>query len=166
MVSSSARERFQARVGDYYECTSKIEIVLEPANDTARASTALKGIEQTHLPGIRVILVMTDVRSQAFADVNVPEFTGASKFHRFVAFPSYLPHKFLHFCWDGRMTAFFQLFSKVSWIFFWEFFKILSSSSPTMVLSKKTIRNASSNSEWESHWGTVEAREHGGEILQ
>ncbi|KAF5394371.1 hypothetical protein PHET_11684 [Paragonimus heterotremus] len=29
-------------------------------------------------PGLRVVLSMTDVKSQAFADVNVPEFTGAS----------------------------------------------------------------------------------------
>ncbi|VDP71838.1 unnamed protein product [Echinostoma caproni] len=81
-VSSFARERFQARVGDYYECISTTNIVLEPnANDTVFAWEE-KSVEMEptlQLPGFRVILTMTDVRSQAFADVNVPEFTGASE---------------------------------------------------------------------------------------
>ncbi|TPP60094.1 hypothetical protein FGIG_08607 [Fasciola gigantica] len=78
VVSSAAHQRFQARVGDYYECASQTDIVMEPNNETVNLLTIEKGARETVLPGIRVILVMSDIRSQAFADVNVPEFTGAS----------------------------------------------------------------------------------------
>ncbi|KAG5450942.1 hypothetical protein CSKR_105303 [Clonorchis sinensis] len=82
-VSSDAVERFQARVGDFFECASNTDIVLTGenvtkldnfgGNDPWNFSPEL----QHWAPGLKVILSMTDVRAQAFSDVNVPEFTGA-----------------------------------------------------------------------------------------
>ncbi|KER19950.1 hypothetical protein T265_11395 [Opisthorchis viverrini] len=82
-VSSDAVERFQARVGDFFECASSTDIVLTGENVTKLDSFGgndpwnFSPELQHWAPGLKVILSMTDVRAQAFSDVNVPEFTGA-----------------------------------------------------------------------------------------
>ncbi|CAL8085845.1 unnamed protein product [Calicophoron daubneyi] len=77
-VSSIAEERFQARVGDFYECASNTDIVLTGENVSKTINGSLRADADEFTPGTRVILALTDIRSQAFADFNVPEFTGAS----------------------------------------------------------------------------------------
>ncbi|CAH8607774.1 unnamed protein product [Dicrocoelium dendriticum] len=85
VVSSDSTERFQARVGDYYECTSGTDIVMTGENLTHTNKfseynlTQLYSLDPTWKPGLRVILSLTDVKAQAFADLNLPEFTGVGE---------------------------------------------------------------------------------------
>ncbi|KAF8570720.1 hypothetical protein P879_02166 [Paragonimus westermani] len=84
VVNSEAVQRFQARVGDFYECVSVTNITMTGVNATRYDNTTTNfpphwlPYDPSWKPGLRVVLSMTDVKSQAFADVNVPEFTGAS----------------------------------------------------------------------------------------
>ena len=67
-VSSITEERFQARVGDFYECAANTDIVLTGENVSKTINGSLRMDADEFTPGIRVILALTDIRSQAFAD--------------------------------------------------------------------------------------------------
>nr|CAH8837783.1 unnamed protein product [Trichobilharzia regenti] len=88
-VHSLAEKRLQARVGDYYECLSETQIIFDTEDNNnstnnsktivdqrnSQSSTFKQSAEKNNL---RIIMSLKNVKSQAFADVNVPEFTGAS----------------------------------------------------------------------------------------
>ncbi|CAH8837299.1 unnamed protein product [Trichobilharzia szidati] len=87
-VHSLAEKRLQARVGDYYECLSETQIIFDTEDNknnsnskaivdqrNGQSSTYKQSDDRNNL---RIIMSLKNVKSQAFADVNVPEFTGAS----------------------------------------------------------------------------------------
>ncbi|CAH8499545.1 unnamed protein product [Schistosoma rodhaini] len=76
IVHSLAEKRLQARVGDYYECVSQTQFVFDTENNTIVNSNDNYIISNGDKWNI--IMSLQSVRSQAFADVNVPEFTGAT----------------------------------------------------------------------------------------
>ncbi|CAH8498714.1 unnamed protein product [Schistosoma margrebowiei] len=76
IVHSLAEKRLQARVGDYYECVSETQFVFDTENSTVVNSN--DNYIKSHNDKWNIIMSLQSVRSQAFADVNVPEFTGAS----------------------------------------------------------------------------------------
>ncbi|KAK4469018.1 hypothetical protein MN116_006548 [Schistosoma mekongi] len=80
IVHSVAEKRLQARVGDYYECTSETQFIFDTQRNTTEIHFNATNMNYTksHNNNWSVIMSLRSVRSQAFADVNVPEFTGAS----------------------------------------------------------------------------------------
>ncbi|CAH8501456.1 unnamed protein product [Heterobilharzia americana] len=81
VVHSLAEKRLQARVGDYYECLSETEIIFDTENTTLfekNNGLSSSNYKQSDNDKLRIIMSLKSVKSQAFADVNVPEFTGAS----------------------------------------------------------------------------------------
>ncbi|CAH8493265.1 unnamed protein product [Heterobilharzia americana] len=81
VVHSLAEKRLQARVGDYYECLSETEIIFDTENTTLfekNNGLSNSNYKQSDNDKLRIIMSLKSVKSQAFADVNVPEFTGAN----------------------------------------------------------------------------------------
>ncbi|CAH8472424.1 unnamed protein product [Schistosoma turkestanicum] len=81
IVHSLAEKRLQARVGDYYECISEIQLIFDTENATivhGNDETSLNYNKSSIINHWNILMSLRSVRSQAFADVNVPEFTGAS----------------------------------------------------------------------------------------
>ncbi|CAI2725842.1 unnamed protein product [Schistosoma spindalis] len=76
IVHSLAEKRLQARVGDYYECVSETQLIFDTENSTVVNSN--NNYIKLYNDQWNIIMSLQSVRSQAFADVNVPEFTGAS----------------------------------------------------------------------------------------